>query len=112
MSESKSFYRTRLRAKGQLTLPSEVRQQLGAGEGDDLAFYMNDQGQVVLERLQVIPPEQAWFWSRRWQRMEEQVDAQAAAGRMEVFEDVEALIECLDAGDYGDLAGKAPDAED
>jgi AbrB family looped-hinge helix DNA binding protein len=112
MTESKPYYRTRLRDKGQLTLPSEVRQVLGVGEGDDLAFYLNDQGQIVLERLQVIPPEQAWFWSRRWQQMERAVDAEIAAGQMHIFDDIEALIGHLDAEHPEAETGGATDAED
>lgn len=111
MSEMKPFYRARLRAKGQVTLPPEVRQTLGIGEGDDLAFHLNDQGQVVLERLQVIPPDQAWFWSRRWQQMEHEVDEQAAAGQMRSFDNVEALIEHLDAERQDGEMGKTTDAQ-
>lgn len=107
MSETKPFSRTRLRAKGQVTLPPEVRQELGVGEGDDLAFYLNEQGQIVVARLQVIPPDQAWFWSRRWQQMERAVDAEIASGQMQTFDGVEELIESLDTA-----AGQAPDAED
>ena len=94
--EQKPYYRTRLRPKGQLTIPSEVRQSLGVREGDDLAFYLNDQGQMVVARLQVIPPDQAWFWSERWQQMERQVDAEIAAGQLREFENIQDFIRYLD----------------
>jgi AbrB family looped-hinge helix DNA binding protein len=59
MTERKALYRTRLRPKGQITLPTEVRKKLGVREGDDLAFYLDDQGQMIVTRLQVTFPSQS-----------------------------------------------------
>ena len=94
--EEQSYYRTRMRSKGQITLPSEIRQKLGVSEGDDLAFYLNETGQVVITRLQVIPPDQAWFWSERWQSMEQGVNQDISEGEMLKFETVEDLFDYLD----------------
>jgi hypothetical protein len=43
---------------------------LEAEEGDDLLFYADEAGRVIVSSAQVIDPEQAWFWSEQWQRME------------------------------------------
>ena len=59
------YFKTRVRPKGQVTLPSEIRNLLGLNEGDDLAFSLNEQGQVIITRLEVIPPDQAWFWTEQ-----------------------------------------------
>lgn len=91
-----SFSRARLRAKGQITIPVEVREQLNLKEGDDLAFYVDEQGKVVLTRLQTIPPDQAWFWTEHWQRMEREAQADIDAGRVYKFDDVEDMISWLD----------------
>ena len=40
-------FKSRLRTKGQLTLPGEVRKLLSADEGDDLIFRVADNGQIV-----------------------------------------------------------------
>jgi AbrB family looped-hinge helix DNA binding protein len=93
-----TFYRTRLRSKGQATIPGEVRELLSLKEGDDLAFYVDEQGKVVLARLQTIPPDQAWFWTEHWQRMEREAQADIDAGRVYKFDDVEDMISWLDAG--------------
>ena len=41
------YYKSRLRNKGQVTLPSEVRKLLSVSEGEDLIFRVNENGQVV-----------------------------------------------------------------
>jgi hypothetical protein len=55
---------------------------LGAEEGDDLLFYTDEKGRVMVSRAQVIDPEQAWFWSDRWQRLEQEAQADLHAGRV------------------------------
>ncbi|HLE15423.1 MAG TPA: AbrB/MazE/SpoVT family DNA-binding domain-containing protein [Anaerolineales bacterium] len=100
------YYKTRLRAKGQVTLPSEVRQLLDADEGDDLVFRQNEKGQVVVELARIIPPDQAWFWSERWQEMEREAQADIEAGRVQYYASVDEAISdleaCVDAGDRTD----------
>ncbi len=43
----KTIYKTRLRTKGQITVPQEIRNLLVAEEGDDLLFYTDEAGRVV-----------------------------------------------------------------
>jgi AbrB family looped-hinge helix DNA binding protein len=69
-----TYFKTQLRKKGQITMPAQVRKILSAAEGDDLAFYVKD-GRVIVEKLQVIHPDQAWFWTERWQKMEQEAQA-------------------------------------
>ena len=95
--KDEAFFKTRLRAKGQLTIPARVRQLLGAEEGDDLVFYTNEQGQLVVEAAQTIPPDQAWFWTERWQKMEREAKAEIDAGREVEFDDVEEAIRALNS---------------
>ncbi|RPI33164.1 MAG: hypothetical protein EHM70_06840 [Chloroflexota bacterium] len=90
------FIKTRLRAKGQVTLPGEVRELLDAKEGDDLIFALNEKGQVVVERAQVIPPDQAWFWSDRWQKLEREAQADIDAGRVTHYQSAAEAIADLE----------------
>ena len=92
----KTFYKTRLRTKGQITVPAEIRSALGAQEGDDLVFYTDEQGQVLISRAQIIPPDQAWFWSERWQRLEYAAQADLDAGRVVEFSSVSEALTALD----------------
>jgi AbrB family looped-hinge helix DNA binding protein len=104
--ESKERYRTRLRTKGQLTLPSEIRKLLRAGEGDDLIFRIDENGQIIVERAITIPADQAWFWTERWQKMEREAQADIDSGRVHRYSNVDEAIEELervdDAGDRTD----------
>lgn len=102
----KTIYKTRLRNKGQITVPQEIRTLLGAEEGDDLLFFSDEAGRVVVSRAQVIDPEQAWFWSDRWQRMEQEAQADLAAGRIVEYSTIAEALAALDEIPAGD------DAED
>ncbi len=90
-----TYFKTRLRKKGQITVPNQVREILSVEEGDDLAFYVSKSGKVMVDRLQTIPPDQAWFWTERWQKMEREAQADIDAGRVQQFDDVEAALEWL-----------------
>jgi bifunctional DNA-binding transcriptional regulator/antitoxin component of YhaV-PrlF toxin-antitoxin module len=90
-----SSYKTRLRPKGQLTLPSQVRELLKVSEGSDIEFYRNDIGQVVIQGVQTIAPDQAWFWTERWQKMEHQAQADLEAGRVSEYENADDTVAAL-----------------
>jgi AbrB family looped-hinge helix DNA binding protein len=108
----KTFYKTRLRTKGQITVPLEIRSALGAEEGDDLLFYTDENGRVVISRAQVIPPDQAWFWSKRWQRLEQAAQADLEAGRVVEFASAKEALSVLGQIEPIDDASSASDAED
>ena len=95
MSEKRPYYKTRLRQRGQITLPPEIRKKLQVREGDDVLFRVNEQGQVVVEQVQTINPEQAWFWTERWQKLEREVQEDIDAGNLLEFENVEDFIAYL-----------------
>ena len=96
-------YRSRLRTKGQVTLPSEVRKLLGISEGEDLIFRVDENGQIVVERAISIPADQAWFWTERWQKMEREAQADIDSGRVHRYPNVDEAISSLE---------KTDDAED
>jgi len=102
----KTIYKSRLRNKGQVTVPQEIRNLLGAEEGDDLLFFTDDAGRVVVSRAQIIDPEQAWFWSERWQQMEHEAQADLKAGRVVEYSSIAEALAALDIIPEGD------DAED
>ena len=89
-------YKSRLRNKGQVTVPQKIRNLLGAEEGDELLFYADEAGRVVISRAQVIDPEQAWFWSDRWQRMEREAQADLETGRTIEYINITEALAALD----------------
>ncbi|HUP70133.1 MAG TPA: AbrB/MazE/SpoVT family DNA-binding domain-containing protein [Acidimicrobiales bacterium] len=88
--------RTTLRAKGQLTLPEEIRAAAHLEEGDLLEAEITDDG-ILLRPQKVIDATQAWFWTLEWQAGEREADAQETAGLGETFSSGEEFVEALQA---------------
>lgn len=86
--------RTTLRAKGQLTLPDDIRRAAHLEAGDLLEAELTPDG-ILLRPQKLIDATQAWFWSPEWQAGEREADADRAAGNVEGFESGQALIEAL-----------------
>jgi AbrB family looped-hinge helix DNA binding protein len=85
-------YRSRLRAKGQITVPKALRAALDLHEGDDIIFHIDESGKLVIEKQITIPADQAWFWTKRWQEMERDAQADIEAGRVTHYSDVDEAI--------------------
>jgi AbrB family looped-hinge helix DNA binding protein len=88
--------RTTLRAKGQLTLPDEIRQAAHLEEGDLLEAELTAEG-ILLRPQKLIDATQAWFWSPEWQAGEREADADRAAGRLESFASEQEFTDALRA---------------
>ncbi|MEJ7766084.1 MAG: AbrB/MazE/SpoVT family DNA-binding domain-containing protein [Acidimicrobiales bacterium] len=88
--------RTTLRAKGQLTLPEEVRAAARLEEGDLLEAEVTAEG-ILLRPQKVIDATQAWFWKPEWQTGEREADAQDAAGLGESFSSGEEFLDAIRA---------------
>lgn len=84
-----------LRSRGQITLPREVREALHVEEGDDVAFVVDEAGQVTMRGLKSIPAEQAWFWTDAWQAGEREASEQVARGEGTLFGTGDAFLESL-----------------
>lgn len=76
--------RTTLRAKGQLTLPEEIRAAAHLEDGDLFDAEITEQG-ILLRPRKVIDATQSWFWTAEWQTGEREAQADLAAGRLESF---------------------------
>jgi AbrB family looped-hinge helix DNA binding protein len=94
MSETQAVYRVRVRGKGQVTLPDALREKMHIAEGDELTVRVTGD-RMVMETVQVIPPDQSWFWSERWQQMEREAQADIDAGRVEKYITAEEAIVAL-----------------
>ncbi|MHB8618686.1 MAG: AbrB/MazE/SpoVT family DNA-binding domain-containing protein [Chloroflexota bacterium] len=86
--------RVKLTGRGTVTIPKDLR--AGLPEGTVMDAVVRDDGVLEL-RPQSGDPSQAWFWTRRWQRMERQADQDYAAGRYQTFDDMEDFLADLDA---------------
>jgi AbrB family looped-hinge helix DNA binding protein len=86
--------RTTLRAKGQVTLPEEIRRAARLEEGDLLEAEITADG-ILLRPQKLIDATQAWFWTPEWQAGEREVDADRTAGREEAFVSGEEFVDAL-----------------
>ena len=87
---------TTLRERGQITIPSEVREAAHLEPGAVLECHVED-GRIVMTPKILIDADQAWFWTERWQAMEREADADIAAGRTAVFDNIEDLLDDLES---------------
>ncbi len=88
--------RTTLRAKGQVTLPEEIRRSAHLEEGDLLEAELTADG-ILLRPQKVIDATQGWFWASDWQKGEREADADRAAGRVETFASGDEFVGALRA---------------
>lgn len=90
-------YHLALQARGTLALPADLRKRHHLDEpGAQVLLVERDDGVIELHPLASVPADRRWFWTERWQRMEREADADVAAGRVRVYEDVDALLAALD----------------
>lgn len=86
----------RVRARGQVTLPPEMRAALHVGEGDEVEFTLHEDGTVTVRGLKTIPADQAWFWTPEWQAGEHEADEDIAKGNLSpVVEDPDDMFRHL-----------------
>jgi AbrB family looped-hinge helix DNA binding protein len=86
--------RTTLRAKGQLTLPEEIRAAARLEEGDLLDAELTDDG-ILLRPQKLVDATQAWFWTPEWQSGEREAESDLAAARVETFPSDDAFMGAL-----------------
>ncbi len=87
---------TTVRAKGQVTIPAQIRQAARLEEGDPVEVEIVEDG-ILLRPMKVIDASQAWFWTPEWQTGERQADAEIAAGLGDRYESDEEFLAALKA---------------
>lgn len=85
----------RVRAKGQVTIPREIRERAHLEEGDPVEVEMVPEG-ILLKPQKVIDATQAWFWTPGWQPGEREASLDIAEGRVEVFHSDADFLDSLD----------------
>ena len=87
---------TKVRAKGQVTIPADIRQAARLEEGDPIEVEIVEDG-ILLRPMKLIDASQAWFWTPEWQAGEREAEADMAAGRSDRYESDEEFIAALRA---------------
>ena len=84
-----------IRAKGQVTIPQDVREAAHLEEGDPVEIEITADG-ILLRPKKFIDASQAWFWSQQWQQGEHEASEDIKAGRVTTFGSAAALVEALE----------------
>ncbi len=86
-----------VQSRGLLALPRDVRERHGLDQpGAQVEVVERDDGVIELHPHVAVRSDQAWFWSKRWQKMEREVDAQIERGEGTTYESSEEFLEYLD----------------
>lgn len=98
MSERDGNMLVDLKQKSQVTIPKELVQKLKLRIGDKLDIDEKD-GKIVITPVVIIPKDQAWYYSKKWQRMEHEVDEQINEGQVYKAKNKEELLKGLGLDD-------------
>ena len=93
----RSHFVTLSTSRGSITLPAEVRHRHRLDEpGAQVEVVERPDGVIELHPLLPHRAEQAWFWTERWQTMEQEAEDDITAGRTETFETAEEFLADLE----------------
>jgi AbrB family looped-hinge helix DNA binding protein len=84
-----------MRAKGQVTIPQDVREAAHLEAGDPIEIEMTADG-ILLRPKKLIDASQAWFWTQDWQDGEREASADIKAGRVTTSGSTAGFLESLD----------------
>lgn len=83
-----------LKKKGQITIPSTIRNALNLLENDQIQISVED-GRIILQPVITIPKDQAWFWTKEWQAGEQEAQNDIAKGEFKTFDDIDDALNFL-----------------
>jgi AbrB family looped-hinge helix DNA binding protein len=86
----------KVRRKGQVTLPSSIRQAAHIEEGAVVEFAVAADGTVTLRPKALVDADDAWYWTPEWQAGERKVDKEIARGEGTAYDNVEEFLTSLD----------------
>lgn len=78
----------------QVVMPKAVRERLPLKRGDLLHVEVK-QGKIILTPAAVIPAEEAWYWSKTWQRKVKRSQADFKQGKVTRYPSAAALRKAL-----------------
>lgn len=71
----------------QVTIPANIREMLHIGIGTLLDFTV-EKGSITIKPKTLIDEDQAWFWTKKWQKGEKEVDKAIRKGQTRTFKSV------------------------
>lgn len=93
MVKPRSRFVTLSTSRGSITLPADVRHRYHLDEpGAQVEVVERPDGVIELHPLLPHRADQAWFWTERWQAMEQDAEGDIASGRTETFDSAEDFV--------------------
>jgi bifunctional DNA-binding transcriptional regulator/antitoxin component of YhaV-PrlF toxin-antitoxin module len=87
-----------IQRRGTIAIPADIRKRHHLDEpGAQVELVEREDGVIEMRPQLPHPTEQQWFWTERWQRMEREVDAEIAAGRVHTHDSPADFLAHLDA---------------
>ena len=77
-----------------ITLPMWLMQRFHLGAGDFVRVE-ETAGGVMLKPAKLVDPAQAYFWTKEWQRDEQEAEDDIRKGRVKAFKNIKELIKDL-----------------
>jgi AbrB family looped-hinge helix DNA binding protein len=72
---------TKISPKHQITIPKEAFEKLRLEVGDFLEVDVTEGGLLLIPK-KLISKDQAWFWTKEWQKKEKEADEAIARGEV------------------------------
>ncbi|NWG03963.1 MAG: AbrB/MazE/SpoVT family DNA-binding domain-containing protein [Syntrophaceae bacterium] len=86
---------TKISPKHQITIPKEAFKRLNLEVGDFLEVDVTEEGLLLIPK-KLISKDQAWFWTKEWQKKEKEADDAIASGEVSgPFENTKELVRHL-----------------
>ena len=63
-----------VQSRGVIAIPSAIRRQFGFDRPGAQVEVIERDGEIILRPHVPVPSDQAWFWEKRWQKMEREAD--------------------------------------
>ncbi|MCF8011945.1 MAG: AbrB/MazE/SpoVT family DNA-binding domain-containing protein [Clostridiales bacterium] len=82
-----------IRDRGLIAVKSLLK-ELGASDAEIIRYEIKD-GKIILTPQVAVDSDQAWFWSKRWQKGEIEAERDKLHGRTKRFAGAEELMEDL-----------------
>ena len=81
---------TKVTRNFQVTIPAEIRKVLSIQIGT-LVDFVVEKGALVMRPKKLIDEDQAWFWTKEWQKSEKEVEKAVRTGQVLKFDNVEQM---------------------
>ena len=89
---------TKITRQFQVTIPSRIRKLAHLHEGDRISFEISESGEIVVKPIYVVPRDQAYYWTEKWQKGIRASEEALERGEFKVFDNISAAKRSISRG--------------